>query len=255
MISAATAGWRQMTGKDRIFENTITEPGDFIFDKRVVSVFPDMINRSVPGYGTVVPMIGMLARRYATPHSNIYDLGCSLGAVSLAMRKAVRAEGIHIVAVDNSAAMIRGFRKILEESHGDNLPPVELRQHDVLETAIKNASVVVMNFTLQFIQRDRRAGLMKRIADGLGKGGVFLLSEKIRFENDEVQRLQTEWHHDFKRAQGYSELEIARKRDALENVMTPDSIHRHRQRLLKAGFSNVYTWFQGFNFVSLVAFR
>ena len=86
-------------------------------------------------------------------------------------------------------------------------------------------------------------------------GGILLLSEKVRFESEEEQALQTTWHHDFKRAQGYSELEISRKRDALENVMKPDSLSQHRERLLEAGFSSVHPWFQAFSFRSLLAFR
>lgn len=244
-----------MNPKDRLFENTISEPGDFVFDKRVVSVFPDMINRSVPGYGTIVPMIGMLARRYARPNTRLYDLGCSLGAVTLAMQNMVRAPGVEIIAVDNSADMIEGLENRLKEPGEDGLPSVSPVLSDVLDTAVENASVVVLNFTLQFIAPARRDGLLETIAAGLEKGGVLLLSEKICFDDPHEQALQTEWHHDFKRAQGYSELEIARKRDALENVMIPESLEQHRARLEAAGFEKVHTWFQGFNFLSLVAFR
>lgn len=244
-----------MNPKDRLFETTITEPGDFVFDERVVSVFPDMINRSVPGYGTIVPMIGMLARRYARPNTRLYDLGCSLGAASIAMQNMVTAPGVEIIAVDNSADMIAGLEHRLEESGDDGLPTVTPVLSDVLDTPIENASVVVLNFTLQFIAPERRDGMLETIAAGLGKGGVLLLSEKICFEDPHEQSLQTEWHHDFKRAQGYSELEIARKRDALDNVMIPETLEQHRVRLEAAGFEKVHTWFQGFNFVSLVAFR
>lgn len=244
-----------MKGKDSLFENTITEPGDFVFDKRVVGVFPDMINRSIPGYGTIVPMIGMLARRYARQNTRLYDLGCSLGAVTLAMRNAVDVQGTRIVAVDNAPEMMVGLRKILDEHSDARLPLVELRQEDICDTPIDNASVVVLNFTLQFVDPACRAGLMQQIAGGLEPGGILVLSEKILFENSDEQALQTEWHHDFKRAQGYSELEIARKRDALENMMIPESLEQHRERLSRAGFQSVHTWFQGFNFMSLVAFR
>ena len=244
-----------MDRKDRLYENTITEPGDFVFDQRVVSVFPDMINRSVPGYGTIVPMIGMLARRYAQPGTTLYDLGCSLGAVSLAMRGAVGRSDVRIVAVDNSPDMIRELRATLDGLQDDGLPAIETREQDISETGIENASVVVLNFTLQFIPPGQRTDLLRRIATGLRPGGVLLLSEKVRFEDPREQALQTEWHHDFKRSQGYSDLEIARKRDALENVMKPDSPERHRERLQCAGFVRVSTWFQGFNFLSMVAFR
>jgi tRNA (cmo5U34)-methyltransferase len=245
-----------MQDKDRIFLSEFDMPGDFVFDERVVRVFPDMIGRSVPGYGLIVPMTAMLARRYAQDASVLYDLGCSLGAVSLAMRCAVTARDVRIVAVDSSEAMVERLRGILEDEDVDSAPavPVQVVRADVRDTAIDDASVVVLNFTLQFIDPPHRLTLLTRIRQGMRPGGVLVLSEKLRFENEEEQRLQTQWHHDFKRAQGYSDLEIARKRDALERVMLPDTLSEHCVRLEQAGFSRVIPWFQALNFRSLVAF-
>jgi len=244
-----------MNRKDRLYDSEITQPGDFVFDDRVVSVFPDMINRSVPAYEQLVPMIGLLARRYAQPGSNLYDLGCSLGAVSLAMSAAVQAGNTQIFAIDNSTDMIRRLEEILLATPDSGLLPVLPLHQDILETRFEEASVVVLNFTLQFVDPEKRSGLLARIADGLKPGGVLILSEKVRFEDSMEHELQTDWHHDFKRAQGYSDLEIARKRDALENVMMPDSLQQHRQRLQQTGFARSYQWFQGFNFISLLAIR
>lgn len=244
-----------MNAKDRLFDGEINRAGDFVFDERVVSVFPDMINRSVPGYAMIVPLIAMLARRYAMPESVIYDLGCSLGAVSLAMRRSVAVENARIVAIDSSPHMVAQLRRILATEEDPGLMPVDVILRDIREVVIDNASVAVLNFTLQFIEPSQRTELLAGIAAGMRKGGVLLLSEKIRFEDPREQMLQQEWHHDFKRAQGYSDLEIARKRDALENVMKPETLERHRERLLRAGFENVYRWYQGFNFVSVAAFR
>lgn len=244
-----------MSGKDRLFNSPALEPRDFVFDEQVVRVFPDMINRSVPGYGLVVPIAGLLARRYAQDNSRLYDLGCSLGAVALAMSQSVRAENTRIIAVDNSPAMIARLRETLATRVTAGARPITPVCSDLLETPVENASVVVLNYTLQFIDPGARPPLLREIANGLLPGGILLLSEKIRFEDAQEQDLQTEWHHDFKRAQGYSDLEIARKRDALEHVMRPDSLPHHRERLLAAGFSRVYPWFRAFNFVSLVAFR
>lgn len=244
-----------MNRKDTLFESEITGPGDFVFDDRVVRVFPDMINRSVPGYGLVVPMIGLLARRYAQKNTVLYDLGCSLGAVALAMRAAVRVPGVEIVAVDSSADMIRRLEETLADDKASEAPEIRTARQNILDTTIENASVVVLNFTLQFLEPGRRLELLNRIANGLRPGGVLVLSEKIRFEDVEEHELQTRWHHDFKKAQGYSDLEIARKRDALDNVMNPDSMEQHLERLKSAGFGRVSQWFQGFNFVSMVAFR
>jgi tRNA (cmo5U34)-methyltransferase len=242
-----------MSGKDRLFDQQIIEPGDFVFDERVVGVFPDMIKRSVPGYGLIVPMIGLLAHRYAQANSMIYDLGCSLGAASLAMRQAVERKGVTIIAVDNSPQMISGLGQLLAE-HTDS-PAIDVVESDVRDIRIENASVVVLNFTLQFIDTAARLSLLQGIVAGLRPGGILILSEKICFEDPLEQSRQTEWHHDFKRAQGYSELEISRKRDSLEDVLKPETAAEHISRLHKAGFSEVYQWYQGFSFSSFIAIR
>jgi tRNA (cmo5U34)-methyltransferase len=242
-----------MSQKDTLFSKQITEPGDFVFDKHVVSVFPDMINRSIPGYALIIPMIGLLARRYAQQGSRIYDLGCSLGAATLAMRQAIEARGVEIIAVDNSEEMIDGLKDILaQQGEGINVQTVV---EDIRSMAIRDASVVVLNFTLQFVSPVDRLRLMRSIVGGLRPGGILILSEKLCFEDALEQERQTNWHHDFKRAQGYSELEISRKRDALENILKPETARVHRERLSEAGFSEVYQWFQGFSFVSFVAIR
>lgn len=244
-----------MEHKDSLFATPDGEHGDFVFDERVAGVFEDMISRSVPGYAFVVNTTAMLARRYARPGSNLYDLGCSLGAVALTMQNALSGSDVVIHAVDGSSAMISRLRELLAGRDDPDRPRILPLHQDILDTTIENASVVVLNFTLQFIEPRRREGLLAGIAAGLQPGGVLLLSEKIRFGNATEQRVQTEWHHAFKRAQGYSALEIARKRDALENVLRPDTLEQHLQRLRGAGFSEVHRWFQAFNFVSLLAMR
>jgi tRNA (cmo5U34)-methyltransferase len=239
--------------QDNLFASNRAVTAGFRFDEQVVRVFPDMISRSVPGYELIVPMIGMLARRYAQADSRIYDLGCSLGAASMAMSAAVRASGTEIVAVDNSAAMVERCKRTLADTGGP--VPIQVRLENMLDTEIKNASVVVLNFTLQFLQRDQRQVLINQIANGMREGGVLMISEKVCFEDQQEQTEQTTWHHDFKRAQGYSELEIAQKRDALEDVLRPETEEAHFKRLQQAGFSSCRRWFQCFSFASYIAFK
>lgn len=239
--------------RDELFATSRAVTTGFKFDEQVVKVFPDMIARSVPGYELVVPMIALLARRYAQADSRIYDLGCSLGAVSLAMAKAVKEPGVEILAVDNSSAMINRLQNTLEAN--STHVPVTALLGDVLETRIENASLVVLNFTLQFVDPERRQGLIERISNGLRDGGALIVSEKIRFEEDDEQLDQTDWHHDFKRTQGYSDLEIAQKRNALEDILRPDTEHAHLERMRRAGFSRQRRWFQCFSFASYIAFK
>ncbi len=242
-----------MNQRDQIYASPLDAIGAFAFDDHVAAVFPDMIQRSVPGYATIVAMTGVMAERYAQPGSRCYDLGCSLGASTLAMRQHLDGRDCEIVAVDNSPAMIE--RCATQIAADQRATQVTLRLDDIAATPIDNASVVVFNFTLQFIPLAQRDALLARIGKAMRPGGVLVLSEKIRFEDDHLQALNTDLHHAFKRANGYSELEVSQKRSALENVLMPETIATHEQRLRAAGFTSVDVWFQCFNFASLVAIR
>ncbi|MEX0606137.1 MAG: carboxy-S-adenosyl-L-methionine synthase CmoA [Marinobacter sp.] len=226
---------------------------DFRFDASVARVFPDMIRRSVPGYTTIVPMIEVITEQYVQPGSHCYDLGCSLGASTLAMRHGIRHRDCELIGVDNSAAMLERCEHYI--ALDDHPLPVTLRCEDISQTAFENASVTTLNFTLQFIPLAQRSGLLARIAAATRPGGVLILSEKISFEDTSEQDTQTHLHHEFKRANGYSEMEISQKRSALEQVLIPETLAVHRERLLNAGFTDVVVWYQCFNFVSILAIK
>lgn len=238
--------------QDKIYANSRPRQ-DFVFDNSVAEVFTDMINRSVPGYATIISMIGVLANRYCTPDSTIYDLGCSLGGATLSMAHHVEQTDYRIIAVDNSEAMITRFNKTLDSSPKKS--QIELVCADIDDVEIRDASVVVLNFTLQFIAQDRREQLMRRIYSGMRPGGILILSEKIKLSDADLNALLIDMYHQFKQAQGYSELEISQKRSALENVLIPETIAEHKTRLLGAGFASVDSWFQCFNFASMIAFK
>lgn len=238
---------------DRLYANQLTHIEDFVFDQRVVDVFPDMIKRSVPGYTTIIAMIGDLAERYARSDSRCYDLGCSLGAATLAMRHRIHAADCRLIGVDNSPAMIERCQQVIAADSGE--VPVDLVCARVQEVHIERASVVVLNFTLQFIPLKERLAVLEKIYAGLLPGGVLILSEKLAFDDQLHQQLMIELHHNFKRANGYSELEIAQKRSAIEQVLLPETLDTHRQRLRRAGFTSVDVWFQCFNFASLIAIK
>lgn len=240
--------------QDAIYAEPLDRIADFAFDKSVVDVFPDMIKRSVPGYSTIIAMTGVLAERYATEHSACYDLGCSLGASTLAMRQHIEGRECKIIAVDNSAAMIKQFQQHIDADTQFSTP-VLTQEKDICDVAINNASVVVLNFTLQFIPLEQRQSLLEKIYQGMNDGGILIVSEKIRFEDEHLQHLNTDLHHAFKRANGYSDLEISQKRTALEDVLLPETLKAHQRRLQDIGFNNCDVWFQCFNFASIVAIK
>ena len=238
-------------GRDQIYATPREAVQGFTFDAKVAAVFGDMISRSVPGYGMILEMIGVITRRYAQPASRCYDLGCSLGASTLSIRHNLPDESCSIIAVDNSAAMVERCREYVAQD--DGRAPVQVELADIQSMPVEQASLVVLNFTLQFLPVEAREALLTRICSGMLPGGALVLSEKIAFDDPAEQALLTDLHHGFKRARGYSDLEIAQKRSALENVLVPESFETHRQRLLRAGFTRVTLWFQCFNFVSILA--
>lgn len=239
--------------KDTLFSAPIANIGDFTFDENVAEVFPDMIQRSVPGYSNIITAIGMLANRFVTEDSQVYDLGCSRGAATLAMRRNIQQKNVKIIGVDNSPPMVERCRQHLQAYHSDI--PVEILCEDIRQIKIENASMVVLNFTLQFLPPEDRHVLLEKIYAGLKHNGLLVLSEKFRFAEESVNELLIDLHHEFKRANGYSELEVSQKRTALENVMRTDSIETHKVRLKNVGFSQVELWFQCFNFGSMIAIK
>ena len=239
--------------KDRLFAEQML-PGDFVFDEQVADVFEDMINRSVPGYSSIVAMVAILAESYTQANSKIYDLGCSLGGTTFAIAQQLPSTPCSIVAIDNSPAMISRLEK-KRASLDITMAPIECRCEDILVTEIFNASVVVLNFTLQFIEISERNRLIERVFAGMNSKGILILSEKIRFPDKKLNSLFVDLYHNFKGSMGYSQLEISQKRNALENVLIPETIDTHRNRLIQTGFSSFDVWFQCLNFASMVAFK
>lgn len=239
--------------KDAVFASPFENLGPFAFNDDVAKVFPDMIRRSVPGYGQMVGGTGLLAARHAQPNTHLYDFGTSLGATALSMARHVRADGTRIQAIDNSAPMIERARTFLADSSAENDRPIQLIQDDILTTPIYNASVSALMLTLQFLPFEARDAFIQRIYDNTTPGGILVLAEKVTFPDPDHASWVQEVYWDFKRANGYSELEIAQKRQALENVLVPETPDDHVQRLKKAGFKTVRTWFQTLNFMAWVA--
>ncbi len=216
-------------------------------------MFPDMLRRSIPGYAASIQAIGSLAGRFAQPNSRCYDLGCSLGAATLAMRHGAHGRGCRIIAVDNAPAMVERCSELVAADKGT--VPVEVQLKDLREVEIVDASMVVMNYTLQFVDPADRQRVLDGIAAGTRPGGVLVLSEKVVHADPAIEAALVELHHEFKRRHAYSELEISRKRAALENVLIPDTVETHEARLRDAGFGHVGVWLRYFNFVSLIAIR
>jgi len=230
--------------------------GSFKFDARVADVFNDMISRSVPGYQQILEMLPTLVKQIDVKggQQHYYDLGCSLGAGMLAISQGLNEQSStqKIIGLDNSSAMLSEAQKHLASFKQFNF---ELKQQNIQQANIENAALVLMNFTLQFIPLNERSDIIKKIHHGLNKGGALILSEKIKFEDEKIHRLLTNIHHQYKADQGYSQLEIAQKRDAIEDVLIPETLNTHIGRLQGAGFKTVTPWVQNLQFISIIAVK
>ena len=242
--------------RDEVFSEPKAQIVDFVFDETVAAVFPDMIRRSVPGYELVVPMTGLLAARAIRDSgtARAYDLGCSLGATTLAILKSLDALDIAVddtrpcvIGVDNAAPMLEKARAAIQD------PRAGFLEADIQDVSFQPAGAVTMNWALQFLPPDVRLDVLGRIRSALADGGALILSEKVRSEDPALEAFNDGAHLDFKRANGYSELEISQKRTALEQVMIPDTIEAHVQRLGNAGFRRTQVWFQCLNWASFIA--
>ncbi len=233
---------------DTLYDTPHDAVPPFRFNDAVTDVFDDMISRSVPRYRETVADIVRLATEAFQDRSHIYDLGCSLGAVSMPLAETLDNRPGHLYAVDASEDMIRAFTRRLDNHQPQfTVTPVHARAQDI---DLHNASVILLNYTLQFIPADEREELLSRIYQALQPKGILLITEKITDPDPHINEMLIRHHLQFKRANGYSDLAISQKRQALEDVLIPESIAIHTERLRTAGFAHVTVWNQCWNFVS-----
>ncbi len=237
---------------DKLFKSGIVHE-DFSFNDDVAEVFDDMLNRSVPFYGVVIDGMAQLLRRLVEPGSTVYDLGCSTGATLFELARRLPDMNLHFVGMDNSPAMISKARR--KAGMYAAPPAVHFVEDDIITADLATPSAVICNYTLQFIRPLVRPQFIRRIHDALPPGGLLIISEKVISHHKRLNREFIGMYHQFKLQRGYSELEIAAKREALENVLIPFSIRENHDLLKEAGFDSVETFFQWFNFASLVAVK
>lgn len=239
-------------GKDDLFDvRQVTS--DFVFDRRVATVFDDMIERSVPCYKQVIGCEADLLAHLARPDDEVVDFGCSTGTTLLALASEERLAGLRFRGVDSSAPMIAEARS--KAASLGLQDAIDFCWEDIEQSPLNGVGCVLMNYTLQFFRPPRREPLLRRIREGLRSDGILILSEKLLTADPKLNRLWIEMHHGFKRKNEYSSNEIAKKREALENVLLPYTLEENLDLLRAAGFSHTEVFFRWFNFASLLAIR
>lgn len=240
-------------GRDIIYNTPKTPVPPFEFNADVADVFDDMIRRSVPLYGEIIRRQAQLIAPWCRSGTRVYDLGCSTGNLAMALCERTAPGAFHMVAVDSSRPMLDIFKKRLDSR--DRTGDITVVCRDIRRVDLAPASVVVVNFTLQFIPPADRDALLKRIYDALVPGGMLLFSEKIIHPDPVLSDLQVALYYRFKRENGYSDLEISQKREALETVLVPETMETHHDRLRRCGFSGIDAWLKWFNFCSWIAIK
>ena len=244
-----------MSDQDKLFAKTRLRNDDFTFGKDTAAVFDDMLDRSVPFYGEMQRMLGELAADFAVDGTTIYDLGCSTANTFLAVGALLRPDSnVRFVGLDSSEDMLQ---KAEQKLTATQFPwPYSLTLHDLNDgLAIENASVALMALTLQFVRPLNREALMSSVYRGLNHNGCFLLVEKVLGEHSTFNRLFINHYYEMKRRKGYSDLEIAQKREALENVLIPYRLEENKRLLRHVGFQHVDVFFKWYNFCGIVAIK
>ncbi len=237
---------------DRYFATRREHVLPFAFNSEVAEVFDDMVTRSVPLYRENQQMMVEFLSRLLVRGDRIYDLGCSTGAAMLKIASALRELDLSLVGIDHSGPMVEKARlKLRAFGHAG----IDVRAGDITSEPLEECGAVVMNYTLQFLPLNARLPLLRKIHGALRPGGALYLSEKIQADNPALQPLLTDVYYAFKRHNGYSELEISQKREALENVLVPLDADAQRELLAEAGFHRVETVLRWGPFATFLALK
>lgn len=238
---------------DNIFAKEIDPIPSFEFSEEVVEVFNDMIQRSVPLYQEVIRRQAQLTAQFYLNGTRIYDLGCSNGNFGICLLREMREKPFGMIAVDNSFPMLAAYERRLQDA--SETKRIQLVQSNIESVSLKDASVVLLNLTLQFLPLKSRDNLLQKIHDAMKPGGILLLTEKVIHQEESLSRLQQDFYYAFKMENGYSRMEISQKREALENVLVPETVEEHLKRLRNSGFQKIDVWLKWFNFTSLLAVK
>lgn len=239
--------------KDEFFAEDI-KPQDFTFDKRVASVFDDMVSRSVPMYDETRSTALGLANHFVQENTNVYDLGCSTATLLIDFADLIDDPTVKLIGIDNAPAMIDQARTKL--SNSEVRERIEFKIADLEDDiGLHNASVVFMNYTLQFIRPLEREAVLRRVFDGLNPNGCLILVEKVLGNDSLFNRLYIELYYAYKHRVGYSDKEIKQKREALENILVPYRIDENIELLNRCGFASTDIFFKWYNFAGFVAVK
>ena len=233
--------------KDRVFNKEIDK--QFEFDDEVASVFDDMIDRSVPFYKQNLQLSTNIIHQYLENNDKVLDLGSSTGTFLINLAKTDKK--LFLKGIDSSQAMTN---RALQKSKAFGLD-IDFVKADFLNYDFGKNKLILANYTIQFIRPIKREKLIKKIYNSLSEDGIFLMSEKLISENKKLNKILIDEYYNYKKKKGYSEYEISKKREALENVLIPYTQDENVEMLKNAGFKHIEIIFRWCNFATFLAFK
>ena len=228
----------------------IVPNGRWVFDGSVTQVFDDMLKRSIPQLEVMRNAVFDIGSQFVKPNTWIIDLGCSRGE-ALAPFVDKFGEDNRYLGIEVSEPMALASRARFAGNE-----QVVIRQEDLrMRRPVERASVVLSVLTLQFTPIEYRQRIVRDVFNGLIQGGAFILVEKVLGATAELDALLVKEYHDLKRANGYSQEQIDRKRLSLEGVLVPVTARWNEELLIGAGFRQVDAFWRYMNFVGWVAIK
>jgi len=229
---------------------------DFTFAHREEG-FDEHIEKSIRGYGHLLEDVISFSRYFVEDETNVYDLGCSTGKMT---QRLIEANYDHCTDASWYGIEIAdGFQDDLEKRKEDihKFDPnawVYFEHEDIRETYIHSASLVTSIFTLQFMPKRDRQGVIENIYTGLNEGGAFIFSEKTICENANFQDMLTFNYYDYKR-KSFDTEDIMDKERTLRHMMKPNTWNEINNMILDAGFSDVQPFWRNHAFVGAIAIK
>lgn len=243
---------------DQTFEGTTAKDevvaGDaWEFDSEVTAVFDNMLERSIPQYWAMRNLVAELGARSLFSRSTVVDVGCSRGdALASIIERTRPDQRLTYYGIEVSGPM----REAAHDRFADD-PRVSILHRDLVDDDpfqfIPPASLVLSVLTLCFIPLEERFALLERMRNLLSTNGTLILVEKIIAGFPEYDRLLVDLYLDGKRAAGYTDEQIERKKLALRGVLVPLTAAWNEDMLRRAGFDKVECFWRCANFAGWIA--
>lgn len=227
---------------------TLNIPVPWSFNENVAKTFRQHVRQSVPGYESTYSIFQALVKEFRKGPLRFVDLGAGIGE-SLYLMKPIFQSHDKALGLDRSEAMLEEARV---RSYGV-LKPV-FKQGDILLYKIPKHDVCLLTYTLSFVPPERRVKLLRRILDA-SKKGILLFSDKILNEDPIVSDVMQARLDNFKISRGISKSDVALKKNSLEGVMKPWTLHQYCSSMTQAGWLSPHLLSLDTSFFSCVLFH